>query len=338
MKKNLVKKLGELVKKKSKISVKSAAKSLNIKEEEIVEIVMKLSDEFAVTKSNNKIFNIIYNKKPNVKEIINELTKIIKKIKEPQFKEIKKALLSCVMFLEKKQYIDNVDKVKKGIFDYSKKLQDHIKLSNDMDELKKKSDYYSELVKKFSKKIDDDTKIMKKHSKMLNDLFKLMRKCYENLKKKMNKTNNSTQSLYLLITGKKIKHKSVIELLGIKKLMPEKKIVKKKTKKRNKNNIKKGVKNSADKENNFIPHDEKNEHKTKFMKMSGKFQTEIDELLNLVKKEGTVSFNKLAKIYQEKIEIIEQWSESLEEMKIISIHYPLIGSPYIKYEKKEMDK
>lgn len=344
MKKDLVKKLDALVKKKIKISVKSAAKSLKAKENEIIDAAMKLSDEFAVTKSNNKISFIIYNKKPNVKEIVDELTKLIKQIKDVEFKDTKKSLLTCIMFLEKKQYIDDVDKVTKAVISYSKDLQSYVKLFNELNDLEKKSEYYSELVKKYSKKIDEDTKIMNEHAKTLNDLLECMRKCFEQIKKQRESNNTLTQDLYLLIIGEKLKHKSIIDLLGIRKLLPEKKIIKEEDKKKEEtkeknekdSSKKEGLENEPDKENNYIqkPEDEI-QPKSKFMKMSGKFQTEIDELLKLAKEEGKVSFTKLVKLYEEKTEIIEQWCEALEETGIISIHYPLIGSPYIKYEKKD---
>jgi hypothetical protein len=327
---DLVKKLGELVKKKSKISIKNASSSLKSKEAEIASAAMKLSDEFSVTKNNNKISFITYIKMPNSKEIVLELTKLIKKIKDSEFKEIKKVLLSCIMFLEKNQHIDNADKAKKAVADYSKELEIYIKSFNEMKGLEKKSCYYSELVKQYSKKIDDDTKIMQEHSKSLNLSLESMRKSFESIKKQKRQNNNSAQKLQELIFGGKIRHKSIIELLGIKKMMPEKKeSLKNNEKKDETESIKEhgmGSKESAQakKENSAI-------------KMSGEFSTEIDQLLKLAKEEATVSFAKLAKLYEEKTETIEEWCEALEEIGLISIHYPLIGSPYIKYKKKSED-
>ncbi|MDD4354059.1 MAG: hypothetical protein PHN56_06415 [Candidatus Nanoarchaeia archaeon] len=342
---NLVKKLDELVKKKQKVSVKSVQALLKAKESEIIDAAMKLSDEFSVTKKDGKVSLIIYNRKSNVKEIIEELTKIIKKIKDSEFKEIKKVLLTCIMFLEKKQYIENLDKVKKEINDYSKDIDVYVKSFNEMKELETKSEYYSDLVKKYSNKIEEDTKIMHEHSDSLNMILELMRKSFDTVKKNKEKNDSSTEGLHLLILGEKIKHKSILELLGIRKIMPEKKPEIKQDDKKNDSNKdeysdKKGsekrVEKDAQKDNDVIPHDEKQDAKSSAIKISGKFSTEIDELLKLVKDEGTVTFNKLAKLYEEKIETIEGWCEALEETGLISIHYPLIGSPYIKYEIKEL--
>ncbi len=62
-------------------------------------------------------------------------------------------------------------------------------------------------------------------------------------------------------------------------------------------------------------------------------ETEIDQVLRIVREKGKVSFSKLAKEFKEKMATIEQWAEALEEKEFIEIIYPIIGSPYMKLKK-----
>jgi len=335
---DLTKRLDAMVKKKLKVSVTSARLSLKTSEDKIINAAMKLSDEFSVAKKDGKVSMIIYNRKPNVKGIVDELRKMITKMKHAEFTELKKILLECIVFLEKTSYIENAEKAKKGVMDYSKELDIYLKAFNELNELEKKSVHYSELVKNYSRKIDEDTKIMYEHSKSLNELLGIMRRSYDALKKLKEKNDNSLDSLQILILGEKIRRKGILELLGIRRILPEKKPeAKNEEPKKDDTNIgsKEGMKKDLEKENDYLPHDDKSETNSKIIRISGKFQTEIDELLRLVKEEGRVNFNKLARIYEEKIGTIEAWCEALEETGLISIHYPLFGSPYIKYENKE---
>ncbi len=68
------------------------------------------------------------------------------------------------------------------------------------------------------------------------------------------------------------------------------------------------------------------------------FSTEIDELLRLAKKEKKITLKKLSKIYNENMQTIESWCEALEDKGFVTISYPLIGSPFIKYIQKEENK
>ncbi len=68
-----------------------------------------------------------------------------------------------------------------------------------------------------------------------------------------------------------------------------------------------------------------------------KVETEVDQLLKLVREKKKISFSKLAKIYDEKQSTIEQWVEALEDEGFVEVVYPLIGSPYIKL-KEESDE
>ncbi|MBN1923334.1 MAG: hypothetical protein JW791_01065 [Nanoarchaeota archaeon] len=70
-----------------------------------------------------------------------------------------------------------------------------------------------------------------------------------------------------------------------------------------------------------------------YKKQESKVETEIDQVLEIVRSKGKVSFSKLAKKFEEKMSTIEQWAEALEEQGFIQIVYPLIGSPYMKLKK-----
>lgn len=334
MAKNLAKKLDAIVRKKEKITIKAASLALKAKEEDINRAAMKLSDEFSVTKKGGKLSEIIYTKKPNAKEVLAELVKISKKLDDKEFNETKKAIVSIIKKLEKTQYLENLEKSKKELSGYSKDLDSFLKTYFEFKSLEKKSGEYSESVKQASKKIDEDTKKMQEESKLLNLTLEAMRKSYDELKKKRNDNFLSTQKLKEVMTEGKKKQKSIAEMLGLKKLMPEKKQA-----------IKKPAKESHDKKEENLAgqgfeaeKEEAPKKDSQIAKVTGKFSTEIDQLLKLVKEEKKVSFAKLAKLYEEKTETIEEWCEALEDIGLVSIHYPLIGSPYITYKKGENDE
>lgn len=62
-------------------------------------------------------------------------------------------------------------------------------------------------------------------------------------------------------------------------------------------------------------------------------ETEVDQILTLVREKGKISFSKMQRMFDEKGSTIEEWAEALEEQGFVEIIYPLIGSPYIRLKK-----
>lgn len=339
-----INKLESLVKKKNKVSIKSAAKSLKLKEKEIIDLAMKLSDDFSIIKKGGKISSIMHNNKQNTSKIIDELSKIIKKITSDELIFIKKELLSGIVFLEKNPFMKNNELAEKKLTKFSKEVDEYNKLLKELNDLGNKSSQASKIIEEYSKLID-------KKSKELNDLMELERKNFEKTIKTKEKISDLSEKIYELILGEK--RKTLIESLGIKRLLPEKTVLSNnkieqkiseqeviaKTAENEKESEIKNELNDSKKDFLQKKYEELDESQKKSLKkMPAKFLTEIDELFKLVKEEKKISFKKLAKLYEEKMQTIEEWCEALEEMELITIHYPLIGSPYVKYEEKKEDK
>ncbi len=64
-------------------------------------------------------------------------------------------------------------------------------------------------------------------------------------------------------------------------------------------------------------------------------QTNIDQLLSLVKEKGTVKLKEAVKEFGVEPERIEKWGRILEEYKLVELHYPPIGDPKIRLRKEK---
>jgi len=62
-------------------------------------------------------------------------------------------------------------------------------------------------------------------------------------------------------------------------------------------------------------------------------ETEIDELYELVKKNGLVKVKSAAEKFKVKRERIEEWGRILEEHDLATLHYPPFGDPVIILKK-----
>lgn len=63
-------------------------------------------------------------------------------------------------------------------------------------------------------------------------------------------------------------------------------------------------------------------------------ETMIDDLLKSLEKVGTMPIDKIAKAFDVKTELIEEWGKILEEHDLATIVYPTFGKPYLKIIKK----
>lgn len=321
----LTKKLKELVEKEGKISIKKAAELLKADESDVIEAAMKLSDEFAVMKKKSKVSAVSHTQKSNTPALIDELRKVNKKAKVIE-KNLSKELDSCISYLAKKKIVENEEAAKKEIAEFSKNFDQYEKLVKEAKKSEKKRSELWNWIKKYGKLLDSK-KIL------LGTLIEESKKADEKISKEKQIVNDSCHIIKEMLAYKKgesNKKRSIMEALGIKKFIPENKI-----KSDDESNLP-TPKEIDEMEKNG--QEENNEVIRKDIKFSGKFSTEIDALLGIVKEESKVSFKRLAQLYEEKVETIEEWCKALEEKKIISIHYPLIGSPYIKYEEKKTDK
>jgi hypothetical protein len=79
-----------------------------------------------------------------------------------------------------------------------------------------------------------------------------------------------------------------------------------------------------------VKKDKKKKEKKEKIVHTPRVETEVDQILELVREKGKVSFSKLEKKFDESSKTIERWAEALEEQGFIEIIYPLIGSPYIR--------
>ena len=70
--------------------------------------------------------------------------------------------------------------------------------------------------------------------------------------------------------------------------------------------------------------------------MTEKISTSIDELFELVMRNGKIKLNTAARRLGVKKNQVEEWAKILEEHGLIDIHYPPFGEPELR--KKTMGK
>lgn len=259
------------------------------------------------------------------KELLKNILKDFGTVEDKVVKN-KKNFLKKVKHLEwhltsLKKYKDKLSKLDKNMDKLSKDIEVKSKrVSDDIEELKKNTEWFKNL----------EDKIDKERVEIVDHL--------KNVKDDINKESKK----------KAVGYKAILmgpfSLPKLKQEKPNKKIVRKKAAKElddTAEKLSKQVINEAlaiKKEVKTEKKLDKNQ-KTKTEGKSKELMTEIDEVLELVKKKGKVSFPKLAAIYEEKIDTVEGWCEALEEQGFVDIVYPLLGAPYIRYIKpKEEEK
>jgi hypothetical protein len=67
-------------------------------------------------------------------------------------------------------------------------------------------------------------------------------------------------------------------------------------------------------------------------------QTDVDNLYHIIKDRKIVTLSKVAKELRVPKSKIEEWARILEDHKLITIHYPIIGSPIMKLKEKKKSK
>jgi hypothetical protein len=62
-------------------------------------------------------------------------------------------------------------------------------------------------------------------------------------------------------------------------------------------------------------------------------ETEIDRLYDIIKEDGAIHFNDAVKKIGEPEDKVREWTDILEEHKMIDIDYPVVGDPLLKIKK-----
>ena len=62
-------------------------------------------------------------------------------------------------------------------------------------------------------------------------------------------------------------------------------------------------------------------------------ETDVDKLLNVIRKRGKIRASRLARIFKVPRSKIEEWGIILEDHKLIEMHYPPFGEPTLMVRK-----
>jgi CBS domain-containing protein len=65
-----------------------------------------------------------------------------------------------------------------------------------------------------------------------------------------------------------------------------------------------------------------------------KIETTIDEVLKIIEEKGSITIDEIAKKFHVDVSVIEEWAKILEEHRLASINYPIIGKPYLSLIKE----
>lgn len=83
-------------------------------------------------------------------------------------------------------------------------------------------------------------------------------------------------------------------------------------------------------------HDVQNEYLVTSIKKSNRIsETDLDILYKVLNEKKELQISELAKYFKVTDKIMLEWCNILEEAKMISIKYPIIGSPIAKYMENE---
>jgi len=66
------------------------------------------------------------------------------------------------------------------------------------------------------------------------------------------------------------------------------------------------------------------------IKISSNYNTVLDDIYNLVKKQGCVKINFIADEFNLPIKQIEEWALIMEKNNLMNIHYPIVGKPELR--------
>ena len=64
-----------------------------------------------------------------------------------------------------------------------------------------------------------------------------------------------------------------------------------------------------------------------------KIETAIDEVLEIIRKKGSVTIEEISEKFHVSRQTVEEWGKILEEHKLVTIEYPVIGKPYLVLAK-----
>jgi len=65
-----------------------------------------------------------------------------------------------------------------------------------------------------------------------------------------------------------------------------------------------------------------------------RIETAIDEVLKIIEEKGSITIDEIAKKFHVDVSVIEEWAKILEEHRLASINYPIIGKPYLSLIKE----
>jgi CBS domain-containing protein len=65
-----------------------------------------------------------------------------------------------------------------------------------------------------------------------------------------------------------------------------------------------------------------------------RIETTIDEVLKIIEEKGSITIDEIAKKFHVDVSVIEEWAKILEEHRLASINYPIIGKPYLSLIKE----
>ncbi len=65
----------------------------------------------------------------------------------------------------------------------------------------------------------------------------------------------------------------------------------------------------------------------------GAYETELDKLLEEVNEREKISVRQVAKAFEVPKSLVEYWARILEQKGLITLHYPLIGSPKLRKKR-----
>lgn len=65
-----------------------------------------------------------------------------------------------------------------------------------------------------------------------------------------------------------------------------------------------------------------------------RLETTIDEVLDTIKKKGSITIDEIAERFKVDKAVVEEWARILEEHKLIVVNYPVIGKPYLSSAKE----